>query len=151
MGSLVGGLVPGSSFLRKKTKQSKKCFIDSSWISDHAPQSLLSPHSFISALCPCNLTSKRKEDRKKKSCHRSCRVSQWINPTVYPFVHTFASVHCSNSLVCSTASGLCYNYLHWILMETDSSQIFHIWPVSWRSCSTESVGPALSWAPKDHR
>lgn len=122
-----------------------KHLIDSLWILHYTPPYHLSPHPSIPTLC---LATHPLTEGKKSWCG-SCGVSVWI--TVCPFAQTalLANVHSkshwcgSRPLASATPSMLDPPH--------GFSQVSSCCPVSWRSCSFGSTGPAPSFAPAVNR
>lgn len=117
-----------------------------------------SPTQLISLLphvCPPPSQLHTKEKKKKETSQLLCLtmkpvVCHSVSHSV-PFVHSsvLANVHCNKLLVCFKASRFCYT------INTESLPGLFLdvllLPISWRSCSFGSLGPAPSPAPAVHK
>jgi hypothetical protein len=113
-----------------------KHFIDSLWVSHHAPQSHSSPPP-------------KKRKKKKKNLTMEAIVCHSVSHSIYPFsqMSLIVNVHCNESgsrpLASATPSILdpC----------RDSPQMSSCCPESWRSCSFGSAVSAPSHTPAFYR
>lgn len=111
------------------------------------PIPLISPslHS-----CPLPLKSPSQKKKKlKKNLTVEAEMCHSVSHSI-PFCPNSFTCKCSESFVWFKASGFCYTF-------NTRSSLGLLWNillschVSWRSCSSGSAGPDVSWTPAVHR